>query len=91
MKTHQTLAAFSAIAFSLAMGSAVAGPDWSNIERARAAKQAEAEKSTGQANPGTKQVRYSSSPRAPFSPAPYTAASAAEPTVTEALPSQATN
>lgn len=95
MKTHQILATFSAFAFSLAMGTAVAGPDWTSIERARAAKQAEAGKITGQVDSSTKQVRYSNSPRSPFGSVPYTDSSAdssaAKPTVAEASPSQATN
>lgn len=68
MQTPKTFAVLSAIVFSLVAGSAVAGPDWSAIERARAAKQAENAKSAGGADPGSNRAGYTYGPRAPYSP-----------------------
>lgn len=90
MKTTQTLAAFSAITFSLVMGSAVAGPDWSTIERGRSTKQAELKKSAGGEASSSRQMLYSNSPRAPFSP-PYKPLDVAKSTTERVVTSQATN
>lgn len=68
MQTPKTLAVLSAIAFSLVAGSAVAGPDWSTIERARAAKQTEKAKIAGGADPGSQRAGYAYGPRAPYIP-----------------------
>jgi len=65
MLTPKSLIALSAIACSLLTGSAVAGPDWSIIERARATKQTEKAEMAG-----NKRVTYSYGPRAPYSPPP---------------------
>jgi hypothetical protein len=69
MQTPKTLAILSAIAFSLATGSAAAGPDWSTIERARAEKQTGKTKNAGGSEVGSKRVGYSYGPRAPYQPA----------------------
>lgn len=67
MQTRKTLVAFSTIVFSLVTGSAVAGPDWSTIERARTAKQAEQAESKSGMEASSKRA-YFYGPRAPYPP-----------------------
>jgi len=63
MTTPKSLAALAILVSSLAAGSALAGPDWSIIERGRAAKQAG---NAGIPPAADKRAVYSNGPRSPY-------------------------
>lgn len=62
MRTATT--AFALLSLALTAGSAIAGPDWAIIERARAAKQQE----KASVAESAKRPVYSQGPRAPYTP-----------------------
>lgn len=71
MPNSKHLAGLAAVVFCLLAESAVAGPDWSMIERARTAKQAE-KTASASGTPVSSKRAYAYGPRAPYSP-PYAA------------------
>jgi hypothetical protein len=82
MRTATT--AFALLSLALTAGSAIAGPDWAIIERARAAKQQDKAGLSGVAESAKRPV-YSQGPRAPYTPPVAFTTEAAEPVATKAV------